>query len=847
MHREVLHALNTNATIPVDRSTDLTSYIQDGLDLEKRQYQVFGLLGLQLLSMLGLKALEKVIDSLLDLFTNDDIIWTNPDNCRANFETQGGGNEHYRSYGKGHRSATAEETRNVGWNNPGNTDPPVQFFEDDPAIGLYSVQFTATDTVAWDGIPGTKKCNIEGLCNPQYIFYHKGYRIVLNTWESQGRISACQYSGGADCLGLCLSGVLDQFPTGGVRWGGDCAIPCVDDIPDDSIVLPNEEAKFMVVGDSISHGMEDDWTWRYRLSQWMDYNGYTHHFVGPWKGTHGNTPLAASQPDGPLFPDEEAREIIRVDGGYASGVPSSFRDTGHASFWGRQAKQSRETIGAWVEEYQPDYLLILLGFNDLGWWVSGPDDLVGDIGSLVDNARKAKADIKLLVGNVVHRTFLNGRQDLVDNTNRYNILLKERMAGWFRYGSPIEYVDVNTDYDCRPDSCPDAYDGLHPNAKGEYHIAQAFARVLHRVFAYEGVEFRVPDTVDARSVGTPQNVVTSSWPEGLMTTWDPVENSRGYEIRNRVKGATGWWSSGDVYPSTYGSWQVWLGNGQTWEYQVRTKGDNDVRSDWSGLSSATANLRTAPGPSNIIVEPRGTDVFVHWDEVTGYSVNRYGVYVWDKDTEGSWLSVTPTKTTSLVVGGLLAGHRYSIWVATYVGMIGSLTRQSVAAGGLPASARDFIAGYWAPAPPSGLRVENLDATTVRLTWSAVSGASGYRIFTRNVNDSVDQKSDATTTETTYSIWFLFPGVWNYEFCIAAYNGNLETAPVACVIPPVCCGFEKRDQVPEDYTIAQNTSTVYNETSLVEDTDIRDLFALYQRTEEYTALVEAGQLVVPEII
>ncbi|KAL5344058.1 fibronectin type III domain protein [Aspergillus crustosus] len=836
MHQEVLTALNNNEAIPVDRSTNLTAHVAH----DKRQFQVFGLLGMVLLSRLGLKALEEVLDALLGIFTNNDIIWESPDNCRARFETQGGGNEHYLTYAKGTRSPTADETRNVGWNDPANTDPPVHFFEGDPAIGLYSVQYTATDEYAWDGIPGTVKCNPEVLCNPQYIFYHKGYRIVLNTWQSQGRTSACQYSGGEDCLGLCSSGVLNEFLTGGVLWGGDCAIPCVDDVPDDAVVIPNEEASFMVVGDSISHGMEDDWTWRYRLSQWsmglteiVDHNGYTHHF-----------------PDAPLFPDEEPRETINVEGGYAKGVTSSFRNTGHASFWGRQASQSKGTINGWVKEYKPDYLLILLGFNDLGWWVSGPDALVGDIGSLVNEARKAKPDIKLLIGNVVHRTFLDGRQDLVDNTNRYNILLKERMSSWFRSESPIAYVDVNTDYDCRPNSCPDGYDGLHPNARGEYHIAQAFARVLQRDFGYAGIGLRVPEKVDGRSVGVPQNVRTTSWPEGLLTSWDPVENSRGYEIRNRVKGVDGWWSSGEVYPSTDGSWQPWVADGQTWEYQVRTKGDGNTRSDWSAFSSATANVATAPGPSNIIVEPQGTDIFIHWDEVTGYYVDRYGVYVWDKDTEGSWLSVTPAKTTSLTVKGLKAGHRYSIWVATYVGMIGSLTKQSVAAGGLPASARDAIAGYWAPTPPSNLRVQNLDATSVRLTWNKATGASGYRLFTRSVKDNTELKPGGTTTDTSYEVYMLFPGTWNYEFCIAAYNGNLETAPISCVIPPICCGFEKRDLVPgnDNYTVVENMSTIYDETEWIEDEDLKDLFAVYQQTEEYAAVVGAGQVLsVPEII
>ncbi|KAL4864153.1 hypothetical protein BDV12DRAFT_201386 [Aspergillus spectabilis] len=247
--------LNTGEVIPVERSTawNLTEHSTVLHKHEKRIFQVFGLLGVNLLTGLVAEALQKVLDALLESFTSDDIIWTNQENCRAHFTTQGGGNENFRTYAKDHGDPTAEEWKNVGWNNPESTAPPVHFLDGDPAICLYSVQYTATDRVAWSGIPNTVKCNMRGCA----------------TLKSQGRISACLYSGGEDCLGLCSSGVKDQFQSGGVCWGGDCAIPCLDDVPDDYIVLPNEEARFMVVGDSISHGMEDDWTWRYRLSQWM--------------------------------------------------------------------------------------------------------------------------------------------------------------------------------------------------------------------------------------------------------------------------------------------------------------------------------------------------------------------------------------------------------------------------------------------------------------------------------------------------------------------------------------------------------------------------------------------------
>lgn len=81
---------------------------------------------------------------------------------------------------------TAARACSVGWIDPEHTAPPIHFFEGDQgdsAIGVYSVQYTATDRVAWSGIPDTEKCPFEGLCNPQYIFYHNGYQIVLNTWR----------------------------------------------------------------------------------------------------------------------------------------------------------------------------------------------------------------------------------------------------------------------------------------------------------------------------------------------------------------------------------------------------------------------------------------------------------------------------------------------------------------------------------------------------------------------------------------------------------------------------------------------------------------------------------------
>lgn len=42
--------------------------------------------------------------------------------------------------------------------------------------------------------------------------------------------------------------------------------------------------KIMFVGDSITHGHEGAYTWRYRMWQWLKFNDIKFKFVGPYTG-----------------------------------------------------------------------------------------------------------------------------------------------------------------------------------------------------------------------------------------------------------------------------------------------------------------------------------------------------------------------------------------------------------------------------------------------------------------------------------------------------------------------------------------------------------------------------------
>lgn len=68
-------------------------------------------------------------------------------------------------------------------------------------------------------------------------------------------------------------------------------------------------------------------------------------------------------------------------------------------------------------------MLLMLGFNDLGWFYSNAASTLQDIQSLITNARSVNLNLKISVANLLHRTRISRRNVLVQNTSTYNGLL----------------------------------------------------------------------------------------------------------------------------------------------------------------------------------------------------------------------------------------------------------------------------------------------------------------------------------------------------------------------------------------------------------------------------------------
>jgi hypothetical protein len=90
--------------------------------------------------------------------------------------------------------------------------------------------------------------------------------------------------------------------------------------------------------------------------------------------------------------------------------------------------------------------------------------------------------------------------------------------------------------------CLAGFDGLHPNTLGDYQIAHAFSRALHKGFGLGNGEFTIPgfDDLPVRPISIPRNLRAVTSVKGINVTWDTIYGARDYDIESRPLGEQNW-------------------------------------------------------------------------------------------------------------------------------------------------------------------------------------------------------------------------------------------------------------------------------------------------------------------
>ena len=202
----------------------------------------------------------------------------------------------------------------------------------------------------------------------------------------------------------------------------------------------------------------------------------------------------------------------------------------------------------------------------------------------------------------------------------------------------------------------------------------------------------------------------------------------------------------------------------TYYYKVSASNSAGESSQSSSVSAKTSESIPAV-PSEVSASAESSSsIKVSWSSVTG--ATGYKVYR-SSSSSGTYNSVGDVTTTSYTNTGLTAGTTYYYKVSAYNSAGESAQSSSVSA--KPESI---------PATPTGVSASAESSTSIKVSWSSVIGATGYKVY-RSTSSSGTYSSVGDVTTTSYTNTGLTAGT-TYYYKVSAYNSAGESAQSSSV-------------------------------------------------------------------
>ncbi|XVX20841.1 GDSL-type esterase/lipase family protein [Actinomycetota bacterium] len=284
--------------------------------------------------------------------------------------------------------------------------------------------------------------------------------------------------------------------------------------------------RVLVVGDSLSHGMPGDYTWRYWAARQLAQEEVPFSYVGPYTGTYDFYADARVDATCPRPSDGTPLAADATGGPYRQAFPKAT-GSAHAARWGQTLTHALADAPGQVRAAEPDVVVLELGFNDLHYgmsWDVTQDNLEELVGKVRGEA--PKADIVLTTVPLVAPA--SGYEDHRPISRLYNDDLPRLAARISTEDSRVVTADLASGYD----SATMTWDQTHPNAAGEQHLAKAMLAALAKVgLGSGGWTLTDPPATDLPLV--PPTVTAESGPHGVDLTWDHVPGATAYRIASK--------------------------------------------------------------------------------------------------------------------------------------------------------------------------------------------------------------------------------------------------------------------------------------------------------------------------
>jgi hypothetical protein len=305
-------------------------------------------------------------------------------------------------------------------------------------------------------------------------------------------------------LGIVVALGLSLVPSAGAgtaRNGAGQPTPCP--------AVPGQPSggspRLMIVGDSISQGSSGDYTWQYRLYQHLRADGVGPQMVGPVEWLDNN--------------------VTGIQGDCSYADPRFER--ANDAVWGWTLFQEEPMIRTKVATYRPNYLLVLLGINDLLWFGISQPIMAANLDGFIAQARAAQPHIKIVLGFLLPDIFTQTRTTFAASVAAYNNTISATASRLTTASSPIVVAHDRIGFNVAADT----WDGMHPNANGEVRIAAGFADALAGQFHLGRL---YPTPFPALPIGPltkPQlTAVPSATAGSVVLSWTLAPGASSYDV-----------------------------------------------------------------------------------------------------------------------------------------------------------------------------------------------------------------------------------------------------------------------------------------------------------------------------
>ena len=254
----------------------------------------------------------------------------------------------------------------------------------------------------------------------------------------------------------------------------------------------------------------------------------------------------------------------------------------------------------------------------------------------------------------------------------------------------------------------------------------------------------------ALNVETATGLKTTKTSSTVTISWNKAKNATGYRVFEKVSGK--WKTLKNTTATSYKATNLKAGTKHT--YAVRAYGKENGKTVWAE-SFKTITTGTRPSQVKTLKATQTEDtVNLSWSKSTG--ATGYRIFKYNPSSKGWEIALRATSKTSATIKSLSSGKKYIFAVKPYFNTGSEIVW---------ASNYTQLLTCTKPAAPSKVTAK-ATTSTVTLSWSKVSGATGYRIYRYNSSKKI-WTALKTTTSRTYKATNLKPST-RYIFAVKPY-------------------------------------------------------------------------------